>query len=170
MSNPSGVTMPTFEIVPSAQYVARKGASDVLGQVASINMTSNVPVEKVARVGDTSKSTSYKPAEHNGSIELYTEEDPDELAALLGVTKPASGGWAGTEVIRLNPTIAAFDVFVDVYDGATGVSDTKVGQWTIDNFKPTSMNLTVGADSNVTITVNFECDDIFNEPEAGVGA
>lgn len=171
MANPFGVTMQAFEIVESAQAVVRKGASDVLGQVASISLNSNVPTRKVARVGDTSKSTSYQPTEHSGSIVIYTELDPDEFGALFGVTKPASGGWAGTEVIRLNPTIAAFDVFIDIYDAATGVSgDDKVGIWTLDNFKPTSLQVQIESDTTMQITVNFECDDIFYEPEAGVGA
>ena len=170
MASPSPITMPTFEVTQSSVYVVKKG-SLVLGQVASANPQSNVPSRKLARLGDTNKHTTYQPAEHSMQLQMYSEFDPDQLAEILGGTiKPSTGGWAGTETLRLNPSIAAFDLTIDVYDAATGVSDTLQGAWTIDNFKPTTLNIPMGADSEITYTLNGECDDIYFSPDAGIGA
>ena len=163
MASPSPVTMPAFEVTESQVYVVKKSTT-VMGQMASFAMQSNVPSRKVARIGDTNKSTSYSPAEHSANMELYSEFDPDELATILG--DPKGGNWAGTEELRLNSTITAYDLTVEVYDAATGVSDTLLATWTIDNFKPTSLAVQIRADSPVTYTINGECDDIFLTPES----
>lgn len=177
MSSPYGITMPTFEVTQSSVYVVKKyvdgGANDiVLGQVANANPQSNVPSRKLARLGDTNKHTTYQPAEHSMQLQMYSEFDPDQLAAVLGgTTKPVSGGWSGYEQLRLNPSVTAFDLVIEVYLSATGISGTDVlqGQWTIDNFKPTTLNIPIGADSEVTYTLNGECDDIWYTPEAQIG-
>jgi hypothetical protein len=169
MSNPSGVTMATFEYVESSQYVILKG-SVVLGQVQSASINSQINTRKIARIGDSSKSTAYDPVEHTGSFGVYSELDPDDLGRILGVTKPGSGGWAGTEVLKLDNTIAAADYYLDVYDGATGTGDVKVGRWTLDNLKPSTLQMQVQAGNDTVLTINFSCDAITYTPTAGVGA
>lgn len=170
MASPSGVTMPTVEILEGSVYVLLKGTA-VLGQVISVQPQSQVQSRKLARIGDTNKTTSYSPAEHSFNVEVYAERDPNEMAALLGGTaKPVSGGWVGTEQLRLNPTVAKFDLKIDVYNAATGSGDTKQGTWHIVGFKPTTLNPTIQADAVVTIQINGECDDIYYQPAAGIGA
>src|SRR5262249_11823436 len=139
------------------------------GQVAKIELDATVPTKKVARVGDTSKKTSYQPTEATGSFDLYSEYDPDETALLLGVAKPGSGGWVGTEVIQLVPSIAAYDIVIEVYTDNSS-SATKVGAYTITNFKPTGWKLPIGADSDITGAFTFSCDYWAYTPAAGVGA
>ena len=170
MASPSPVTMPTLELVEGSVYVLKK-ATKVIGQAISVRPKASVPSKKVARIGDTNKKVSYQPAEHSVSIELFTEFDPDQLAALMGGTqKPASGGWAGTEKILLNPTIVAFDLILETYLTASGVSDVIQGIWTMKNFKPTSLDLNVQSESSSTITVSGEMDDLYYIPSSGIGA
>lgn len=170
MTNPSGVTMATFEVLEGQVYVLVKGSS-VFGQVLSINPQSQISTKKVARLGDTNKSTSYQPAEHSFSLEVYSEKDPNELAMLLGgTTKPGSGGWAGTEQLRLNATVTAYDLKVDVYGSATGSGDVKQGTWHLIGCKPASMNVQIQAENPSTISINGECNDIYYAPAAGIGA
>lgn len=166
----SPTTMPALQVQEGQLYVLRRG-STVIGQALRVQPQSNVPTRKVPRLGDTNKSTSYQPAEHSVSIEIYAERDPVALAQLLGgAVKPASGGWVGTEVLSLNPTVAAFDLFVDVYETATGTSDELAGTWTLENFKPSSLSVPVQADNVVTHTINGELDSLTYTPEAGYGA
>ena len=169
MTNPLGVTMAAFELTSSPQYVVKIG-STVVGQGNNFNLTSNVPVSKVARIGDTAKSTSRKPVENSWSIDLYAEEDFNELGLILGDTKP-SGGWSGTEAITLDPTMAAYTLEVEVYDGANGATDALVGTYTLTNAVTTGVNFTIGSDDDaVTISVSGECDSWDLTPESGVGA
>ena len=170
MASPSPVTMPAFQVTEGQVFILRK-ASTVLGQVSRVNPRSNTPSRKIARLGDTNKSTSLAPTEHTISVEIYHETDPSELAAILGGTaKPGSGGWVGTEQLFLNATVTPFDLSVDVYDGATGTSDSLVGTWEIADFRPASMNVNIQADSAATITIDGEPASIIFEPAAGVGA
>lgn len=170
MSNPAGVTMPALDLLESSVAVLRK-SSTVLGQVVRVQPQSQIPTRKVARLGDTNKYTSYQPAEHSLQLEIYGQKTVKEMALLLGGTAmPGSGGWVGTEVLRLNPTVAKFDLLLDVYDAATGTGDDLQGTWTFKNFKPTTLNPNYQSDSSLTFTINGECDDIYYEPEAGIGA
>lgn len=169
MANPSGVTMPAFEVLEGQVFILKKG-STVFGQVISINPQSQTPTKKIARLGDTNKSTSYSPTEHSLKLEIYAEKDPNEMGALLGVAKPGSGGWVGTEQIRLNATIAAYDLTIDVYNAATGSGDVKQGTWTIDNFKPANFNIQIQAENAAQVSLDGECDDIYYVPVAGIGA
>jgi hypothetical protein len=57
-----------------------------------------------------------------------------------------------------------------VYDAATDGSDNKIGTWTLDDFKPTSLNVNIQADNPATITMNGEMIDLYYTPTAGVGA
>lgn len=169
MASPSPVTMPAFEVVEGQVYVVKK-STKVLGQMSSITLNSQTSTKKLARLGDTGKSTSYSPAEYTANLEMYSEFDPDQLGVMLGVTKPVSGGWVGTEVLRLNATTAAYDLTVEVYGSATGTSDVIKGIWTLTNFKISSMNVPITADNASTITLQGDCDDIKYIPSAGVGA
>lgn len=166
----SPTTVPAFEIQEGQVFIVKKGTT-VIGQATRINPQSTAQTRKIARLGDTSKKVSYQPTEHSVSLELYSESDPDQMAALLGgTTKPSSGGWVGSEKLFLNPTIAAFDLLIDVYDAATDGSDNKIGTWTLDDFKPTSLNVNIQADNPATITMNGEMIDLYYTPAAGVGA
>jgi hypothetical protein len=169
MASPTGVTMPAFEVAEGQVFVLKKG-TQVIGQVSRINPRSQTPSRKIARIGDTTKKTSLSPTESNVSMELYHEMDPNDLGALLGVPKPGSGGWVGTEEIRLNNTVAPYDLTIEVYDGAVGTGDVLQGKWTLDNFRPASMNVNIQADAAATVTVDGEVDDIYYTPEDGVGA
>lgn len=169
MASPAGVTMPDFEVLEGFLYVLKKGTA-VIGQALRVQAQSQIPSRKVARLGDTSKKTTRAPTEHTANLEIYAEADVDQLGKILGVTKPASGGWVGTEKISLNPSIAAADYTLEVYNAATGTGDTKMGTWTLKNFVPTSLTVAPQADAVVTHQINGECDDIYYTPAAGTGA
>jgi len=166
----SPATLPTFDFTQGEVYVIRKG-TDVIGQAFSINISSNLPTRKIARLGDTDKSTTYAPAEHSANLTVYSEKDPSQLAMILGGTeKPATGGWAGTETLLLSPSATAYELSVDVYDAATTGTDTLQGTWTMTGFKPASLSVPIQADGVVTLTINGECNAVTYAPEAGIGA
>lgn len=166
----SPATLPTLDYLQGYVYVIRKG-TNILGQMASINLQSNVPTQKIARIGDTDKSTTYAPAEHTVNLTMYSEKTAEQLALVLGGTAmPGTGGWVGTETLFLSPSATAYDLELDVYDAATSGTDTLQGTWTMSNFKPSSLSVPVQADGVVTLTINGECSSIVYAPEAGIGA
>lgn len=168
MSTPT--TMPAFELQEGYQYVMRK-SSTVLGQMTSIDLQATIQSRKIPRLGDTAKKISYGAAEYTARLEMYTEADPDGIALLLGgTTKPVSGGWVGTEKLVLNPSVAPFDLLVDVYDANTGSGDSLVGTWTLKNFKPTQVQFRVQADNASTFSISSDLTEWYLTPADGVGA
>lgn len=155
MASPSPVTMPAFDLINSAECVARVSTT-VLGQVAGLTPRATVPVEKIPRVGDNAKKTVYKPGEFSLDLRLYAPHDMIEVALILGITQ-TGGEWLGTEVIQLNSAQAAFDLLVDLYDGVSA-SDSLLGTFTFDNFKPTNFELPLEGDANPIATLSGECD------------
>lgn len=168
MSTPA--TTPTLEIQEGFLYLVRKG-TDVLGQMLSVEMSVQTPTRKLPRLGDTQKIISYGASEFSFRCELYTEKDPDQLAKLLaGTQKPTTGGWEGTETLKINSAVAPYDLLIDVYGTNTGTSDAKVGTWTVKNFKPTQLQIRIQSENASTISMTGEPTEWYLGPAAGVGA
>lgn len=162
MSNPTGITMAALQLLNSSACVLKKG-STVLGQTQGVTPRATIPTEKVGRIGDTAKSTSYKPGEFSVQIRMWSDYTFNDLAEMLGVTTPVDS----ESIIKLDPTIAAFDLTLEIYDGATGVADELKGTLTITNFKPTTWELPIDPDANPVHTLDGECDEWHLVPETG---
>lgn len=169
MANPSPVTMPAFEVVEGFLYVLKLGTT-VLGQCSKIQAQSQIPTRKMPRLGDTTKKVVRSPVESSINLTIYAEKDPDQLGKILGVSKPGTGGWLANTKLELNPSIAPYDLTIEVYATATGTSDTLAGIWTAKNFTPTSLNLPIQSDSVVEHQINGECDNLYYIPSTGYGA
>ena len=120
-----------------------------MGQVVNFAPRSTSGQSRVPRVGDSNKKIISDVVENQLSIELYTQKSLKEVALLMGTTIPNAGAgpWNGSTTIELNPDVAAFTMYVDVYDGPEESTNTVVQTWTMTNFKPSSLGLQVSADS-----------------------
>ena len=120
-----------------------------MGQVVNFAPRATSGQSRVPRVGDSTKKVVSDVVENQLSIELYTQKSLKEVALLMGTTIPGAGAgpWDGTTTIVLNPDVTPFTMYVDVYDGPEESTNTIVQTWTMANFKPSSLNLQVSADS-----------------------
>lgn len=165
MSAPKTNTMPTFQLQEGQVAILMKGTR-VFGQVIGLNPQSKTPTKKIARIGDTNKSTSFQPTEHTMQMELYVPGNFTEIADLLGFTIPSTT-WAGTETISLNATISTYTLLIKVYDANTGTnSDVLQGTWNITGFKPSSLNITFSAEDATKATLQGEPGAIYYTPAA----
>jgi hypothetical protein len=167
MAHPADLTMSDLTLINSSAIVLRVNEeTTVLGQVSEVTIRGNVPNEKVARIGDTSKVTIYKPAEFSVDVKLFADSGYLELAQVINGANP--GTWDGNTNIELTPTSTAFDIFLDIYTSATGsvIDDTITATITVVNFKPASMELPISGDANAIWTINGQCDRWYVTPAA----
>lgn len=166
----TAAVMPTFDTTNARSYILRKG-STVLGQVSNFSPRTSSGQSRVPRVGDSTKKIISDVVENQLSIELYTQKSMHEVALLMGTTVPTGGAgpWDGTTTISLNPDMTPFTMYVDVYNGPDEPTNSLVGTWTMTNFKPSSLNLQVSADSPaLTCSIEGSFDVFTITPASGV--
>lgn len=141
----------------------------VMGQVRSFNINETINTATENRISDTTLFKTREDKDSRITIELYMQDNMREFAAVMGgETLPATGGWLGTEVIKLDPDSSGITVQIEVYDS---IADGNLqGTYTLLNFNATSNSIPVGnVEGSVVATIEAACDDISYAPEAGVG-
>jgi len=144
--------------------------SSPLAQVQNFDWTSERTSRDSYRVSDSTRYRAYLDINVSGNITLYEEDDIQELALLLGATKPTTGGWVGTEAIELavdNADIAT--VTIGNYDGE---ATTSTLLWTevITNMSVDSVQRSVTANEQNVWAIAFSAERVHLAPEAGMGA
>jgi hypothetical protein len=116
------------------------------GRVASPAQAADV--QEYNRIGDKNKLQVAGQITTDISLAVYVENDIEELGRFLGNVRPALG-WAGTEVIQLDPTIVA-DLKIVNFDGITTAANVLFTEY-INEFKPFNLAIPLDADGNVRI-------------------
>jgi len=116
------------------------------GRVATPDQTADE--QEYNRIGD--KNTLKVPGSITTDITLniYVEDDVEEVARILGTIMPG-GGWAGTEVIQLDPTFIA-DLKIENYDGADAGAALLFTEY-INRFRPSRFSIPEDAEGDVRI-------------------
>lgn len=161
-------SLPAFELLQGQTAVLKKG-SVIIGQAMSVSPQAQTNTNKHSRIGDFRQKTSYSASNNTVQVQFYAEHDPAQLGAFLGVDKPGTGGWVGTEELRLNTTLPGYDLTIEIYDENSGDAVLE-GIWTLENFKPNQMGFNVEADNVTMFNLSGDVDDIYLIPEAGLGA
>ena len=136
------------------------------GRVVTPNQTTDT--QEYKRIGDKNSKKVPGTVGTEVTLNLYIEDDIGELGRLLGQPMPG-GGWVGTEVIQLDPSVKA-DLKVENYDGATTGAALL---WTeyINEFQPGTLNPNLDAEGDVRIAeLSGTADSYYIMPTAGLGA
>lgn len=140
-----------------------------LSQAKSIEVTASIEVSSAKRIGTDTAIKNKVSKEYTGQIAIYVDNDLAEVGEILGVSKPGSGGWLGSEVIQLDVDAASVDVEAEAYDDEDGTTLLWVEKFT--DLEITGYTRGVDADTgDPMITFPFFCSNHTWEPEAGVGA
>lgn len=116
------------------------------GRVASPAQAADV--QEYNRIGDPNKLQVAGQITTDITLNVYVEDDIEELARFLGTVRPG-GGFAGTEVIQLDPTKIA-DLKIENYDGITVGSALLFTEY-INQFKPLNLGVPLDAEGDVRI-------------------
>lgn len=105
-------------------------------------------VQEYNRIGDKNKLQVAGQITTDVTLNVYVENDIEELARFLGSIRPG-GGWVGTEVIQLDPTIEA-DLKIVNFDGITTAANILFTEY-INEFKPFNLSPPLDAEGDVRI-------------------
>ena len=137
------------------------------GRVVTPNQTTDT--QEYKRIGDKNSKKVPGTVGTEVTLNIYVEDDITELARILGTKKPVSGGWVGSEVIELDPSVVA-DLKVENYDGATTGSTLLFTEY-INEFQPGTLNPNLDAEGDVRIAeLSGTADSYYIMPAAGLGA
>lgn len=115
------------------------------------------------RIGDRNTLQVPGSITTNVEIELYVENDIEEVARALGVTMGA--GWTGTEVVELDPEFIA-DYKIVNYDGITADADVVFTEY-VNRFRPQRLSLALEAEGDVRIaTISGVAESYYIMPAA----
>ena len=116
------------------------------GRVLTPNQTAEE--QDYARIGGKDKTKIGGAITTDVTVQVYVEDDIEELAKMLGTTRPG-GGWVGTEVIQLDPT-KLIDIKINNYDGVTTAANILFVEY-INAFKPLNLSINLDAEGDVRI-------------------
>lgn len=120
------------------------------------------------RIGDKNTLKVAGQIATDVTINLYVEDDIEELGRILGTVMPG-GGWTGAEVIELDPTKVA-DLKIVNYDGITLAANVLFTEY-INRFKPSKFSIPEDAEGDVRIAeLSGSAEAYYILPEAGLGA
>lgn len=143
------------ELVALYRKPAGSGTFTLLGQGSSFGVTSEAEERESRRIGAADATINYGAASHRVNAAIYTEGNMEELAAVLGVVRPG-GGWLGSEIIKLDPSLKS-DFMAVRYDANNATGIPKSVQY-VNAFIPGSLEITVEAGTNDEIaTINGSC-------------
>ncbi len=115
------------------------------------------------RIGDRTTFQVPGSITTNVEMELYVENDIEELARALGVRMGA--GWTGSEVVELDPEFIA-DYKVVNYDGITTTSNVVFTEY-VNRFRPQRLSLALEAEGDVRVaTISGVAESYYIMPEA----
>lgn len=116
------------------------------GRVASPAQSADV--QEYSRIGDQNKLQVAGQITTDVTLNIYVEDDIEELARFLGTVRPG-GGWVGTEKIQLDPTKVA-DLKIVNFNGITTSASILFTEY-INQFKPLNLGMPLDAEGDVRI-------------------
>jgi hypothetical protein len=138
----------------------------LLDQGRVITPTNEAQIDEYRRIGDINVLQVPGPITHKATIEVYVENDLEELARVLGFVKPG-GGWVGTETIKLDPT-KVIDFKIENYDGITTAAVLDSTEY-LNKFRPSSLEMTLDSAGDVRIAnIQGVTDDYYITPRAAL--
>lgn len=136
------------------------------GRVMTPNQTADE--QEYSRIGDKNKTKVAGTVVTDVTLNLYVEDDLEELALLLGAPMPG-GGFVGTEVLELDPS-KVIDLKIENYDGIT-VGSALLFTEHINRFRPLNLSINLDAEGDVRIAeLSGSASAYYILPAAGLGA
>jgi len=120
------------------------------------------------RIGDSNSLSVPGTVSTDVTVNFYLEDDVEEVAHLLSVVKPVSGGWTGNEVIQLDPS-KKIDMKIENYNGATTGAALLFTEY-INEFQPGNLTPNLDAEGDVRIVeLSGTAKSYYIIPVAGLG-
>jgi len=141
----------------------------LLGQVSAFNWATALDSRENYRIGDSTKYRNYTSEDVTWGLTLYEDADIEEIAKVMGSTKPTAGGWVGTESIDLDVTNSTVSLTLANYDGETTAA-TLLWVETLTSAMVDSITRNVSANEVNSWEFSGVATEVTLTPEAALGA
>lgn len=140
----------------------------LLDQGETVTPAQTAEQREYSRIGDVNVTRVPGQVTTDVTFRLYWENDLEELAHALGQKMPG-GGWAGTEVIKLDPS-KVIDIKIENYDGVTAAAALLSVEY-INAFRPAGLTSALEAAGEARIAdISGSAASYYIIPQAGLGA
>lgn len=119
-----------------------------LDQGKVVTPNSSAEQKEYRRIGDQSVTKVGGAVTHDITVQMYVENNWAEVARILGYARPG-GGWAGTEVIQLDPT-RVIDLKIENYTALTTGGSSVMTEY-INRFNPQTLSPALDADGDARL-------------------
>jgi len=141
----------------------------LLGQVSAFNWATSLESRENYRIGDSTKYRQYTSEDVTWGLTLYEDSDIEEIAKIMGSSKPTAGGWVGTESIDLDVTNSTVSVTLANYNGEATTS-TLLWVETLTACMVDSITRNVSANEVNSWEFSGVATEVTLSPEAAMGA
>jgi hypothetical protein len=118
-----------------------------LDQGKVVTPSSTAETKEYRRIGDQNVTTVGGTVKHDITVQMYVENNWDEVARLLGFARSSS--WVGTENIQLDPT-RVIDLKIENYNSLTTGAASVMTEY-INRFSPLTLSPALDADGDARI-------------------
>lgn len=165
--------MPTFQRRAAELALLYWGGTTatgtLLGQVENFEVKDTISGDSVMRVGSSVENETFISKNVTWTLSVFEDADLQEIALIMGSTKPTAGGWVGTEDIALALTQSGVTVTVANYSAeATSATLLWTNTLTVVQVKEATSPLNAG-ETNLW-SFSGRADTFIIEPIAGMGA
>lgn len=151
------LALPNFD-GPHPQYnsIITKEDGTPLGQVRKAEVNDKFNTIKAGRIGSSTKKTLRKSKEATASIDIWTDEDLQELAVALNASAtPASG-----ETLKLDPDTSPVNLLIKNYDGED-TSATLLSTIYMYQYVATELKLSYDEDGEQVASISADLQDLY---------
>jgi hypothetical protein len=124
------------------------GTWTLINQGRTVSPSQSADEQEYSRIGDKSKLKVAGTITTDVTVQIYVEDSLAELAMLIG-DEVIGAGWAGTEEIQLDPTVA-HDLKIVNFDGITAASNILSNEY-VNEFKPFNLGPPLEAEGDVRV-------------------
>jgi len=151
------ISLPDFD-GPHPQYNSLVCKSDgtPLGQVRKLEPSLKLDSTKAGRVGSSRKKTLRKSKEGTAALDMWVDDDLEEVAVALGApATPASG-----ETLTLDPNAAPITLLIKNYNSEASTA-TLLSTIYLYNYVPTELKLTYDEDGEQVASISGDMEDLY---------
>jgi hypothetical protein len=151
------LALPAFD-GPHPQYnsLVTKSDGTTLGQVRKLEASDKFDTTKAGRVGSSTKKTLKKSKEATVSLDIWVDDDLEELAvALNAASKPATG-----QTLKLDPNSTPITLLIKNYN-SEDLAATLLSTIYLYNYVATELKLSYDEDNEQVASISADAEDIY---------
>ena len=149
-------SLPAFDVRPQYFSLIQNEAGRTLGQVRSINPSDSIETVQAGRVGSSTKKTLKKSKNTTLSVDVWTDDDNQEVGIFLGAdVLPSSGS-----TIKLDPSSTPKNFYIRNYDSEASTA-ALLSTTYLRQFVATEYSFTLDSEGEQVVSMSGTLEDLY---------